>query len=478
MKTRLFLPTVLLLFCFATLTAQDKTPTFTFKNVDGKAACISRCVTSYNSNLDHSYNSYSSDRDPCKVFIGVGTSSDAETGGVKVDYTVDNTPATTYGVKAGDIILALDGVSVSTQPELVRERDKHQQGETFALSILRDGNKMDINARFKSCTKEEQDKAQEMAKMETVERPILGIYEDEGNDAQGLVIGETIPGKGADLAGLKSGDVITTVEGQTISGVGALHNTLSSHKPGDQVVVIYQRDGQTQQSKVTLSADRGHFSFNEKRDPCAVFIGVYVSDAMAGDNGVRITGIVDDTPAKQSNLQPGDVILALDGMAVNNNFELRRERDKHQPGEQFRLTVLRNAAEMTIDATFKSCPKTNEPVKPVPEVVQLAPQVAPVVKPENKPSTPDMTLDLVVLDLFPNPTIDVLNIRFEAEAIPTTVRIADASGRTIYTKIMGEFSGSFNEQVNLEGKAPGTYTLTVQQGKKLISKNIVLLSRV
>jgi S1-C subfamily serine protease len=50
---------------------------------------------------------------PCKVFIGVGTSSTHE--GLKVDYTIDDTPAQNSGILAGDIILAIDGVPVSSQ---------------------------------------------------------------------------------------------------------------------------------------------------------------------------------------------------------------------------------------------------------------------------------------------------------------------------------------------------------------------------
>ena len=101
-----------------------------------------------------------SHRNPCKPFIGVGTSSVA--GGLNVDYTVDNTPATQYGIVAGDVILTLDGMPVRSQPELMRERDKHQQGEAFTLTILRDGVEKTIKARFYECSTEDQQKMETM----------------------------------------------------------------------------------------------------------------------------------------------------------------------------------------------------------------------------------------------------------------------------------------------------------------------------
>ena len=167
---------------------------------------VGKCKTenySYNWKND---NHYSFDQnDPCKVFIGVQTSSD-EDGGLLVSRVIDNTPATTYGIKEGDIILSMDGIKLSTQSQLISQRDKHQQGDAFTLLIVRDGQEMKVDARFKSCTREEQEESkkiaeshanqmaemeQKMAEMrasfkdiETTERPLLGIYPGDETNAQ------------------------------------------------------------------------------------------------------------------------------------------------------------------------------------------------------------------------------------------------------------------------------------------------------
>ncbi|MBP6827054.1 MAG: PDZ domain-containing protein [Saprospiraceae bacterium] len=518
-KQRLGLLAMLLLFCAATLPAQEKhrvtiIKKSAFENGDAEkrideVALINlqdkmHRITEINLNNDVGgiyLNRASEHRNPCRVFIGVGTSS--VSGGLKVDYTIDDTPAKDSGVQPGDVILTLDGVAVSTQSELIRERDKHQQGDAFTLSILRDGKPMTVNARFKSCSEEDRKKyeqqqealelsmeslreqmknmpswsdlyikeagAEGFMKMEMKERPILGVYEDESVNEPGLVIGEVIEGKGAEAAGLQSGDVITSVAGQKVTGAGTLRSVLNGREPGERVAVIYQRDGETRQTEVALSTDRHFRSYTIERDPCAVFIGVYTSDQAIDGQGLRVTGIVDNTPAKQSGIQPGDVILALDHQPVSTYQELVRERNKHQPGDPFSLKVVRDGEQLTIDAVFKSCPKPGETASPVEDVVKMP------AEQRNDP-TLNQTLPLESLEAYPNPTAGPLNVRFEAEAVPTTVRIMDASGRVVYSKVLDQFDGYFSEQINLNG-TPGIYTLSVQQGKKMNSRSIVLLPR-
>jgi len=413
MKTRYSAFTMLLLFCSA-LMAQSQ------ERITIVTPSASKTGTSFFKNEDFTLLSGSDkhffvnkERNPCKVFIGVGTVRHAESGGLKVDYIVDNTPATTYGVKAGDVILSLDGVAVHTQSELEKERDKHQQGDAFSLRILRDGREMTIDARFKECSEEELEQA----------------LENEINREQRM------------------------------------------ERQRDFMHIIPRLEGMNQKFEFTERPILGI-----SRDPCKVFIGVYTSDFTSEEQaGVRVSGVIDGTPAKISEVQPGDVIIALDGQPVNTNVELRIERDKHQPGDPFRLTVLRDGSTVDIQATFKSCPKSERTLVMVPETVELTPDA---VQMKMETFNPETTLQLEVLDVFPNPTLGPLNIRFEAQAVPTDVRITDAAGKTFYSNELGQFNGFFNEQINLDGKSPGIYTITIQQDKKVFSKKFVLMSRV
>jgi len=444
---------------------------------------------------EHAPSDFFGQRLPCKVFIGVGTS--IVSGGLKVDYTVDNTPARTYGVRAGDVILALDGVPVRTQSELTRERDKHQQGDAFALSILREGSEMTINAKFKTCSAEELEAAKQkqeemqsrlvekefrmleklsnlsehLAMFDTKDRPILGVYEDTDVNAEGMVIRSLVRGKGAEAAGLQAGDVIIRVNGKPVTGSVTLRDALGNHKPGDQVDVAYLRGGQNLKTALILSGDRQYYTHKVERDPCKVFIGVYTTGHAFEGRGARVSGVIDGTPAKESGVQPGDIILELNGVPVSNHLEILTERDKNKPGDAFTLTVLREGAMIFIDSRFKSCDKQG--AVPVEETVELASDEAE----EREPIRTDNTLALEVFEAYPSPTFGPLNIQFEAEALPTTVRIFDVSGKAVYNKELPQFGGSFNEQVNLANNKAGNYVLSIQQGNKLRSKQIVLMPR-
>jgi len=259
------------------------------------------------------------------------------------------------------------------------------------------------------------------------------------------------------------------VDGKPVTGTVTLRGALDNHKPGDQVSVVYLRDGKSIQTNVVLSTDRYSFTHKIERDPCKVFIGVYTSGNALEGRGLRVSGVIDGTPAKESGVQPGDVILEFNGQAVNNHQELTGRRDGQKPGDAFTLTIFRDGNRMEIDAKFKSC----DTPTPAQETVQAL---------EESPATEErknmnQSLALEILDAYPSPTFGPVNIRFEAEAVPTTVRILDITGKEVFRKELPQFGGSYNEQVNLSNNKAGNYVLSVQQGDKVQSKQIVLLPR-
>jgi putative serine protease PepD len=62
--------------------------------------------------------------------------------------------------------------------------------------------------------------------------------------------------------------------------------------------------------------------------------------------------IVPDGPAEQAGLQPGDVIVAIDGTAVGDSSELIVAIRSRQPGDTVRLTVSRDGSEREVTVTL------------------------------------------------------------------------------------------------------------------------------
>ncbi|MEV6049566.1 trypsin-like peptidase domain-containing protein [Streptomyces sp. NPDC052107] len=88
-------------------------------------------------------------------------------------------------------------------------------------------------------------------------RAALGITArtvvDERYQPAGVAVVTVKPGGAADQAGLRPGDIITKVGGQSISNITSLSVALAAGKPGQKTSVTYQRDGAGKTVEVTLS---------------------------------------------------------------------------------------------------------------------------------------------------------------------------------------------------------------------------------
>ncbi|WP_042383145.1 S1C family serine protease [Streptacidiphilus melanogenes] len=107
--------------------------------------------------------------------------------------------------------------------------------------------------------------AQQLIKTGTPVYPIIGILRDDSYTGDGARINTTAvqgtppitPGGPADKAGLKPGDVITSLDGVIIDSGPTLVSEIWAHHPGDKVSVTYIRAGQTHTTTLTLGSRTG-----------------------------------------------------------------------------------------------------------------------------------------------------------------------------------------------------------------------------
>jgi len=84
--------------------------------------------------------------------------------------------------------------------------------------------------------------------------PISGQAAANNGVAEGLFVTAVDPSGPAHSAGLREGDIITTIDGQPATSTDQLsHLTLTKH-PGDKVELGYQRDGRSGTATVTLAS--------------------------------------------------------------------------------------------------------------------------------------------------------------------------------------------------------------------------------
>ena len=68
----------------------------------------------------------------------------------------------------------------------------------------------------------------------------------------GAELVRVVAGSPAADAGLKTGDVVTAVDGKAVTGAASLTTQIRAHSSGDEVRITYQRDGSSSTVKVTL----------------------------------------------------------------------------------------------------------------------------------------------------------------------------------------------------------------------------------
>jgi putative serine protease PepD len=87
----------------------------------------------------------------------------------------------------------------------------------------------------------------------SVEHAYLGVAVTATSDGSaGAQLAEVRSGTPAADAGLQVGDVITAVDGHTVSGAAALQSAIDAKRPGDKVIVDYARNGAHHTVTVTL----------------------------------------------------------------------------------------------------------------------------------------------------------------------------------------------------------------------------------
>lgn len=72
-------------------------------------------------------------------------------------------------------------------------------------------------------------------------------------DADGVRLSGTVPGLGAEAAGLRQDDILIAIDGLPTPDVNALRTALRGRSAGDTVVVDYDRDGERQTTSMVLS---------------------------------------------------------------------------------------------------------------------------------------------------------------------------------------------------------------------------------
>ena len=224
------------------------------------------------------------------------------------------------------------------------------------------------------------------------DRPRLGVT--IGGDAEGAVKGVSIvgvtPGSAAEQAGLRSGDLITAVNGESLGAPSAdaataqLLDFMSGVEHGDTLTLGYLRDGKSGEVEVEpMPAEHQVFAFSGDgrgfRVPGAPEVEVIpgvpsvmgaprqmvfhwssdgwgdmelveLNEGLGKYFGTEAGLLVVSAPESMSlQLQDGDVIQKIDGREPTSVRHALRILGSYQAGESLQLEIMRDKKQRTLD---------------------------------------------------------------------------------------------------------------------------------
>jgi serine protease Do len=162
--------------------------------------------------------------------------------------------------------------------------------------------------------------------------------------AQGALVAEPQSGSPAEKAGVKSGDVIVSVNGEAVEDARNLARRVGSLSPGTSVKLGIVRNGREDTLTLTLGElprerqARANVEEHEDQGTADVpRLGLSLAPAKNGGEGVVVTS-VDPNGNAGDRFKNGDVILDINGKQVSSPADVRKAvSDAHAGGKR---TVL------------------------------------------------------------------------------------------------------------------------------------------
>jgi serine protease Do len=177
-----------------------------------------------------------------------------------------------------------------------------------------------------------------------VERGWIGVKVQGVNEAmadslgmknvEGAIVDEAQEDGPAAKAGVKTGDVITAVNGDAVKDSRDLAKKIGAMSPGAKITLSVQRGGEQKSIALTLKQmpddqKQAKADTSDDQDGSSVpHLGLTLAPAAqvegAGSKGVVITGVESDGAAAEHGLQTGDVILDVGGKSVSSVRDIRK----------------------------------------------------------------------------------------------------------------------------------------------------------
>jgi len=172
------------------------------------------------------------------------------------------------------------------------------------------------------------------------------------SDASGALVTQVDPNSPGSKAGLKTGDVITQLNGQPVTDAGQLQMEVGQKQPGQTIHLEVTRDGKTITVPVTLEAMSADNGATINREHGKSRWGLILGDLGQGErdqlqapsevHGAVVENVQPGSPADNAGLQRGDVILEVNRHSEQSAADVVRALSNIPKGQDALILVWSN----------------------------------------------------------------------------------------------------------------------------------------
>jgi serine protease Do len=171
-------------------------------------------------------------------------------------------------------------------------------------------------------------------------------------ESSGALVSEVFKGDPADKAGLRTGDLITEVNGKKIKDTHELLLTIASFHVGDKVEIKALRDGQEKTFLIIVTERRDQPEVASAEETAQNF-GMVIQDitpeiarylGITSRSGVIVVDVKDGSIADEKGIQPQDIILEVNKVKISSVKDYSREITKKSAKQGVLLLIKRGKA--------------------------------------------------------------------------------------------------------------------------------------
>ncbi|MHC4628666.1 MAG: PDZ domain-containing protein, partial [Planctomycetota bacterium] len=198
------------------------------------------------------------------------------------------------------------------------------------------------------------DNLRQMLMPERLRRVRLGLVVGrmkKAGSVSGLVVQSVGKASPADKQGISAGDIILEIDGRTLTNVIDFYVKLREKQPGEPIDIKYVRPTDSRLRSRTARLTMKTIPLPDGRILANKFFQMDVSslteevarkfDFESAYPVLIVTALDAGGVAGQSGIEPGDIVLDVDGKPVRNTTELGLELEKVNDGDMVEIRILR-----------------------------------------------------------------------------------------------------------------------------------------